>query len=358
MYDLRACSRRHAWVALGLVLSICPIAFGADTKPVAVQKVLTGLKNPRGVAVRPDIAGDSCEIFVAESGAGRVIKVFSDKPEKPIDIVSGFSSKPAADDNLQSAGVQSVMFLDHMRIVVAGGDDDSSPFVRLYELPEPASPLTVDQHKQEVNVAESDKEPKLDAHVFRGMARTQPNDRVGDVLLVPAWRDHEPAGLVYIPVRSGTLGDAVPVRLKNADAEFGFGGIAVGNSGYVVVAGESGRDSNQSSTLAFFSPLDRRIVMQIPTDLRRIVALAYSPKTGNLYAANFPTTDDAHAGVYRIDASDKPSATACIAVKIADAPRPTALAFAPDGTLFVTSVGDSTGAKPDAGAPLKLIGDL
>ena len=31
-----------------------------------------------------------------------------------------------------------------MRLVATGGDEDETPFVRLYELPEPASPLTAD----------------------------------------------------------------------------------------------------------------------------------------------------------------------------------------------------------------------
>jgi DNA-binding beta-propeller fold protein YncE len=80
--------------------------------------------------------------------------------------------------------------------------------------------------------------------------------------------------------------------------------------------------------------------MQVPTDLRRIVALAYSPKSGNLYVANSPTTDDNHSGIYRIDRLNKADASACTAVRIADVRSPTALAFAPDGALYVTTTGD------------------
>ena len=292
MNHLRVCSGRTTWIALGLAWSFVSIAWGADTNSVAVRKVLTGLKNPHGVAVRPDGSGDSYEVFVAESGAGRVVKIRSEEPEKRIDVVSGFSTKPANDDSLSSAGVHSLYFVDHMRLVVAGGDDDGAPFVRLYELPEPESPLTADQHKHEANVPETGKEPNFDAHVFRSIARTQPNDRVGDFLLVAAPADGESTGFVEIPVRSGTLGDAVPARLKNADGETQIGGITVGNSGHVIISTNSLGDSAQPSRLAFFSPLDRRIVMQVPTELRRVVALAYSPKSGNLFVANSPTSED------------------------------------------------------------------
>jgi hypothetical protein len=340
MYNSRVCNCRIFWIALALACSCGSIAFGADAPAIAVTKVLTGLKNARDVAVRPEGSGEAYEVFVAESGAGRVVKIRSGKPEKRINVVSGFSTKSANDESFSSGGVHSLRFLDHMRLVIAGGDDDGAPFVRLYELPEPESPLTADQHKQEAHVPESGKEPNLDAHVFHSIARTQPNDRVGDFLLVAAPIDGGSAGLVYVPVRSGTLGDAVPAQLKDANGKFQIGGITVGNSGYVVVATNALGDSSQPSRLAFFSPLDRRVVMQVPTDLQRIVALAYSPKSGNLFVANFPTTDDGRSGIYRIDRMNQPDASACIAVKIADVRSPTALAFAPDGALYVTTASD------------------
>jgi hypothetical protein len=356
MYDSCVCCHRIAWIILGLAWSFGSIAFGADTNASEVKKILTDLKNPHGVAVRPDGSGEAYEVFVAESGAGRVIKILSGKPEKRIDVVAGFSTKPANDDSPSSAGVHSLHFLDHMRLVVAGGDDDGTPFVRLYELTEPESPLAADQHKHEANVPETGKESNFDAQVFRSIARTQPNDRVGDFLLVAAPANGESAGLVYVPVRSGTLGDAVPAQFKNADEEFQIGGITVGKNGYVVVATNALGDSAKPSKLAFFSPLDRRIVMQIPTDLRRIIALAYSPKSGNLFVANSPTTDDGHAGIYRIDRVNEPGATGCTAVKIANVGSPTALAFAPDGMLYVTVSGDPK--NNSAGTLLKLTGNL
>ncbi len=356
MYDLRVFTRRIVWIGLTLAPSFGLTAFGADANSVAVEQVVAALKNPVGVAVRPDGSGEAYEVFVAESGAGRVVKFLSGKPERRIDVVSGFSTKAANNDNLSSAGVHSLHFLDHMRLIVAGGDDDGAPFVRLYELPEPESPLAADQHKHEANVPETGKDPNFDVHVFRSIARTQPNDRVGDFLLIAAPANGDSTGLVYVPVRSGTLGDAVPARFKDAVGEFQIGGIAVGKNGYVTVATNTRGDSGQPSRLAFFSPLDRRIVMHMPTELNRIVALAYSPKSGNLFVANSPTTDDDRAGIYRIDNANQPNAPACTAVKIADVHQPTALAFAPDGALYVTASGNSTGKS--AGLLLKLTGDL
>ena len=81
-----------------------------------------------------------------------------------------------------------------------------------------------------------------------------------------------------------------------------------------------------------------------------------SPKSGNLYVANLPSDDIGRAGVYRMDDAGEPGAPACVAVKIAEVERPTALAFGADGTLYVTSLRDSTSNDSDDGSLLKLIG--
>jgi hypothetical protein len=355
MYKLHVCSRRKFWGALGLAWSLASLVFGADTN-VTVKHVLTGLNSPEGVAIRPDGGGETYEVFVSESGAGRVIKIRTDQPEKRIDVVAGFSIKPSSAEGHLTVGAHSLHFLDHMRLVVAGGSDDGAAFVRLYELPDPESPLTADQHKQEANVPETGKEPPFKTHIFRSIARTQANDRVGDFLLVAAYAAGESTGLVSIPVRSGTLGDAAPAPFKNADKEFAIGGIAVGKSGYVVVAANAPGDPAQPSKLIFFGPLDRRVVMRLPTDRLHIVALAYSPKSGDLFVASSPEDGNNPGGIYRIDGVNGAGAPSCTAVKIADVGNPTALAFAPDGAVYVTDAGDLK--RKDAGALLKLTDDL
>jgi hypothetical protein len=356
MYDLfgRCCSM--AGIALGLACSFGSIAFGADANAVTVKKLLTGLNNPHGIAVRPDGKRDAYEVFVAESGAGQVIKARNEGLQKRIDVVSGFSIKPVNDDSFSSPGVYSLHFLDHMRLVVAGGDDDGAPFVRIFELPEPESPLTADQHKHEANLPENGKKPKLDAGVFRGIARTQNNDRVGDFLFVAAPAHHGSSSLISIPIRSGTLGDVVPVPFENNNGDSQIGAITVGNTGYAIVAVNSVNDPKSPSSLAFFNPLNRRILLKVRTDLQRIVALAYSPKSGNLFVANSPSNFDNGAGIFRIDSVNQRGESACIAVKIADVQSPTALAFAPDGALFVTASGDRK--SKDTGVLLKITGDL
>ena len=357
MHRSRVLSRRLCLLAAAIAWSpgLLPSVLGAEN--VTVQKVLTGLKSPRGVTVRPDDAGEQSEIFIAESGAGRVTRLSSGQPGKTTDIIAGFASPSASDENLQSPGVQSLRFLDHTRLVVGGGDDDGKPFARLYELPESNKPLTADQHKQDVELPLGDAEQQTEARTLRGIARTRPNNQVGDLLIVAAAGDQGPAGLMFIPVRAGTLEGAVVDPAVARDV-VEAGGISVSNNGYIVVAGASHTNGNRSSALRFLNPLNRHAVMQVSVDLRRIVALAYSPKSGNLYAANFPTPDDGHSGVYRLDEAGEPGAPACAAVKIAGVRRPTALAFDPHGALYVTALSESARTTPDTGLLVKLTGDL
>src|SRR5215218_9341448 len=77
MYDplVRCC--RIAGIALGLTCSFGSAARAVDTNAIGLSKVLTGLNTPQGIAVRPDGSGEAYEVFVAESGAGRVLKIRS-----------------------------------------------------------------------------------------------------------------------------------------------------------------------------------------------------------------------------------------------------------------------------------------
>jgi hypothetical protein len=336
-----------------LLCSLLPL-FGSvsvadDTGRIAAKKVLSGLNQPTSIAIRPESGTDTYEVFLAEAGAGRITKFRSDKPEKRADVVAGFSTKLAG-------GLQSLYFLDHLRLVVAGGDEDGAPFVRLYELPDSESPLTVDQHKDEAKLPESAAEPRLDAHVFRQFVRTRANDRVGDYLIAAAAGQGESADLAYVPVRSGALGDVVPASLKNASENFQVDALAAAENGYVTVAVRLAGVAGGPSRLAFFNPLDRHVVMQMPTGLGHITALAYSPKSGNLYAANAPANRDGKGGIYRIDRADSGNTPACKVVKIADVRDATALVFAADNTLYVATSGS---AKDSSGGSLvRLTGDL
>jgi hypothetical protein len=112
-------------------------------------------------------------------------------------------------------------------------------------------------------------------------------------------------------------------------------------------------DAAADGRLMFINPIDGAVELELRIELQHIVALAYSPLSGRLYGADFGAAAG-RGGVYRIDDASAPGKPACRVVKIADLTRPTALAFAPDGALYVTTFGT---AESD-GSLQVLTGDL
>lgn len=334
-----------AWALSWLVaLAACPKSLAAD---IAVEKVLTGLHGPCAIAVRPS-SGDPGEVFVAESGAGRVVKLASGKAGDGPEIITGFDAPSAADEKSGAGGVQSLIFLDHTRLVVAGGDHEGKPFARMYEVGNLDTTLKADESKQSADLPESDEAEAIRS--FHDLARTLPNDKVADALIAAANGERGPAGIWKIAVRANTLGEIAPFgTAKSGSGGTAVGGAAIANPGFVVIAAGTEDAPKNASVLKFMNPVDGRTILQTNTDLQQIVGVAYSPTTGDLFVA------DGKAGaIYRLDDAGGPGKAACKAVKIADVSQPTALAFAADGSLYVTSLGDDN----DNGMLLKITGEL
>jgi hypothetical protein len=290
---------------------------------------------------------------------GRVVRINSANSDQGVDAIAGFAIDNASDiQSSVAAGIGTIIFLDHTRLVVAGRGVGGNPFLRLYELSDSEAPLDADEHKQDLEVPRIVNGAKVSVPSFHAVARTQPNDRVPDMLVMAAASEGESDGLWKAAVRANTLAELAQFDAIDNMGDMGtIGGIAVGSEGHIVVASARELNSDRSNRLRFLSPLDGRTVMEVPTSLRNIAALAYSPRSGNLYAANSAPIDKG-GGVYRIDDGSEPARPACKSVKISEAQRPTALAFGPDGALYVAVLGLEGEGGEDAGALLKLIGDL
>jgi hypothetical protein len=328
---------------------------------VKVETILSDLKTPCGVAVRPDVGVGAYEVFVAERGAGRVVLAEVGKSGNAIEVVTGFPVVAGSNEASPCApGVQSLYFLDRSRLVAAGSDEDGRPLMRLYDLAESGNALKADAFKQDLELAnEGDKGEQSGSRLcLHDLARTKPNDRVADILVMAASTDRGAAGLWKVPVRANTLGEPTEFRPANPKNKIGaVGGVAVGDDGYIATASGSGSQNEATSRLHYVNPIDGRHVLEMDIKLPRIVALAYHPTSHNLYAAGLGGSDGA-GGIFRVDDATEPGAPAATAVKVADVSRPTAMAFGPDGALFVTTLGDDSNLKPGAGELLRLTGEL
>ena len=124
---------------------------------------------------------------------------------------------------------------------------------------------------------------------------------------------------------------------------------------HYLVVGARGEDTDApDSRLTMYSPTSGAVALNVATGLRDIKAIAFSPG-GDLYATDFADAAVDEGGVFRLEAAEVDGRESCRAIKIAAVVRPTSLAFAFDGTLYVTALGkyEDAGAKP-TGALLKV----
>ena len=76
-----------------------------------------------------------------------------------------------------------------------------------------------------------------------------------------------------------------------------------------------------------------------------MVALDFSPKTGQLFALDLAWNQPADAGLYQLVATFQDGRPSLTAKRILTLERPTAMAFHSDGRLFLTVLG-AAGSDP------------
>jgi len=282
------------------------------------EVILRELNRPCGIAFRPGGTADRFDVFIAESGAGRVVRWSAATPGRTVEAVTGF--KVSGEFNrFVPQGPVALAFLDPGLMVVGASTADGGALVRSYELPEDGARLdaTTDQTAARRAAANS---------VCLSLARTRVNEFVGDALVM-AIHDGGRNALLKSRVQAGIVGQPRPFNQRELLAAPRV--VATSPAGRIVVADDKG-------TLTFYNPIDGDAELRLTTKLEQIVGLAYSPTTGSLYAADFA------AGLYRIDDASQPGKPACNPVRLADIKQASALAFAPDGSLYVVTFGDGT----------------
>lgn len=319
-----------------------------------METIHNELDNPGGLAIRSGSAKTGPhEIFIAESGAGRVIRVATDEPQQIDEVITGFSQGSFGDDPTYRVGPLGLAFLTRSKLIVAGGSADTGKnTIGVFALPEDGAPLTAVELDHSVGPIKTGASTDQGEPILFGLAST-------DIALFTTWAEESQGWVLKSGIESNRLAYLQPfVSTKNATGVGRPTGIAVIPSPrppFLVVAQMGSFETPHDSLLSFFIPSSGDLAMSLPTGLHDIIALAYSP-SGQLYALDFSWADEAAGGVYRLDDARVDGRQACRPVRIAAVTRPAALAFAPDGSLYVAAFGEGENARQ--GLLVKITGEF
>lgn len=304
-----------------VILLLC---VSASAQEIVPRVVSSNLKNPCGVAIRP-VTG---EVYIADTGRGRVVELQQDLIK---DVVTGFPIEEFELDREIVLGPISLMFSNRNRLIVGtGGAPDGEDALMVFDL---------EKLGREPFEASEDNEAVL------SLPATDDEPAEGDFFAMTATRNKlfvcchgsDKGWIATADLAAGEVKEFsryLPTTKKSGLP--GPGGITISPEGHLVVAQMGKRDQAGDSTLCFYNDKGK-LLDRFETGLNDIVALAYGPKNGNLYALDFSWANPNKGGLYKLVAVD--SKVGCEAILLAKLPRPTSMAFDQSGRLWVTVCG-------------------
>jgi hypothetical protein len=326
----------------------------AAPKTIMVESqevVLPGLNNPAGIAIQPETG----LLFVSDSGAGRIVKFNPASAGTSEDVVTGFKTDVYGKGPMYNIGPLGLAFLNKNTLVVGGGDlPDSQELVYVFTLPEDGKAVAADTATKLGPIPAGEASGKGEGNFYgvavgpEGIYFSSNGDDTKGWILRSKLKDGKPEALEpYIATKPATEVDA-PV------------GITMHPTKPFLVVGQMGEiNKPKDSLLTFYRATDGKMLMNLETGLFDITALAYSPR-GRLYALDYAWMEEKEGGLYRLDKTiDENGKQGVTAVKVLSLDKATAMAFAPDGTLYVTVIGTKEEGKEELpGKLIKIKGDL
>jgi hypothetical protein len=325
-----------------------------DSAKYTVETLLENLDNPAALALRPGAPAEGpFELYLSESGAGRVIRLSTADPNATAPVVTDFPLGTMGDDPALRVGPLALAFLSPNRLAVGtGGLHTGADLVQVYALPEDRSPLAHDKVDHSAGPVPASGRTETGEGDFASLAKTE------DALFVAPAAGDQRGWILKAILDANRLADLQPFIATRETAGAGRPRALVINpkpNYHYLVAAEAGEPAaDRDSRITFYAPTTGELALNLNTNLRDIVALAYSP-AGDLYAADFSASDPREGAIYRIEATQVEGRESCRPVKIARALRPTALLFTPDGALHATALGPRTNSDdPPTGVLLKI----
>lgn len=302
-----------------------------STPKVAARELISGLNNPCGVAVQPGTG----TVFVADSGNYRVVKIVDGTIQEAI---VEFPKDVYGKGPKVNIGPLGLLFLDENTLVVGGGGQpDGEELLRVYKLPENGKPITADVLDKSYSLAETDD--------IKGEGNFYALASDGEGVFVTCNGDDTKGWVSRASIKDGTLADFErSLATKEATEVDAPVGITVSPEGHLVV-GQMGEINVPGDSLLTYYDEEGKMLLNIETGLHDISAVAYS-KRNQMYVLDYSWADPTQGGLFQIIA-DKESDSGIRTKKLLGLDKPTAMAFGPDGSLYVTIIGKAEEANSE-----------
>lgn len=351
------------WIASFGVSLVCSPAQAIDefaptvdrTADFRARTLISGLDNPAGITLRAtESTSGPYELFFAESGAGRILRVATNTIEDRSEVVTEFAMGSFGEQPGYRAGPLAIGFITRSKLAVTTSKTDGSAGrIACFALRDGAATLTAKQQDHAVGPIDQAIVSSAGEFDLCGLAVHE------DVCFATTAGSNSHGWLLKCGVEANRLAYLEPLVDVAKQLRVGAtGGITVipePRPSLLVTALMGSRETPQDCRLAFLLPTTGEAMMNLPLGLNDVIALAYSP-SGQLYAADFSWHDKQAGGVYRIDDARIDGQQTCRAVKVASVVRPFGLVFAPNGSLFVTAFGEGENTKQ--GQLLEITGEL
>lgn len=317
------------WVAAALVaLGLAFTSHVVSAEDAKVETVVSGLSNPCGLAIQPG----SGTIFIADSAAGRVVRVVDGKLE---DVVTGYTKDIYGKGPKYDIGPLGLVFLDENTLAVGdGGFVDGEEYVRIFTVPAPGEKaLDFDKDvKAKLGPLAGTDEVKPEGNLY-GLAAT------ANAIYVTCNGDDTKGWVSKIEIdgtKFGPLTRSIATKEQvEVDAPVG---VTISPRGEVVIGQMGEINKPHDGLVTFYSAKTGKSILNLEAGIYDITGLAYSPK-GLLYATDFAWMAPTEAGLFRLDQAEVDGKQTIKPVKITSLDKPTAMAFGKDGTLYITVIG-------------------
>jgi hypothetical protein len=325
----------------------------APVGQVRVENVDNNLHDPAGIAIRPGGTAGQYEIFVLDKATGNLVRFNSQKPAETANAITGFQvARPDSDEKV-ATGVSALVFLDRGHLLVMSEpSDDGRHWLRTFELPVNGESLVASEPQQEILSLPHPAHAAGGEQPLCGIA--QDGERVYLCCVGSQFKISQASS------EGNALGNVTVWATSKSDDELpGAACVTVNpqrDKGYVV-AGIPAVPPKQSR-LVFYHPVTAERLLSLPIPLLEVAGLAYGPDSGLLYAIDVASADESRGGIYRLDAGFAAGRQTCVAVAIAPLVRPTAMAFGPDGALYVICRNQSDAQEPSRSRLYRVTGHL